>query len=130
MTWPWPKGTRKETNGDKYSRWDFVPVIVGIMIVLSVAAFASDWSRPTPTVSYVSLSEAAGTMGNTTLAGATTVVTSAAVRADSRIFLTAQDGILNAGLLGVGVKNVGSNFTIVSANVLDARQVAWIIVNP
>ena len=100
-------------------------VVVAFLAVLGVA---DEWTRPAPAAALV-LSEAGGTMGNTTLTGATTVVSTPAVKSDSRIFITSQDGLVNAGVTGIGVKNAGVNFTIVSANILDARQVAWIIVS-
>lgn len=62
--------------------------------------------------------------------GGTVTVSTTAVTASSRIFLTPQAGTLNIGIVGVSARNAGQDFTILSSAVLDARVVAWMIVEP
>jgi hypothetical protein len=69
-------------------------------------------------------------MGLATLvAGAVTVATTA-VTANSRIFLTAQNGTTNSGYLSVSARTAGTSFAIASSNAADVRQIAWIIFEP
>lgn len=70
-------------------------------------------------------------MGTATLNGTTGVVVSTtAVTATSRIFLTPQAGVTNAGFLSVLTRTAGTSFTIASSNATDARTVAWVIFDP
>lgn len=70
-------------------------------------------------------------MGTATLNGTTGVVVSTtAVTATSRIFLTPQAGVTNAGFLSVLTRTAGTSFTIASSNAADARTVAWMIIEP
>jgi hypothetical protein len=69
-------------------------------------------------------------MGVATLSAGSVVVSTTAVTANSRIHLTPQNGLTNAGFLAVTAKSAGTSFTIGSSNASDARQVAWIIFEP
>ena len=72
-----------------------------------------------------------GTMGKATLAAGTVVVNTSKVTANSRIFL--MDQTPNAGTPGtpyISSRTAGTSFTITSTNVLDASDVAWIIIEP
>lgn len=71
------------------------------------------------------------TMGTATLTAGTVVVSTTKVTASSRIFLTTNGGTLtNIGALYVSARSAGTSFTISSANILDASNVAWIILEP
>ena len=70
-------------------------------------------------------------MGVATLEGGKAVVATTAVTANSRIFLTINEG----GLLNVGVpyeaeRTAAKEFTIKSSNALDTSTVAWLILEP
>lgn len=71
------------------------------------------------------------TMGTATLVAGTVVVSTTKVTANSRIFLTTNGGtITNIGALYISARTAGTSFTITSANVLDASNVAWVIIEP
>lgn len=71
------------------------------------------------------------TMGTATLVGGTIVVSTTKVTANSRIFLTVNGGTLtNVGTVYVSARSAGASFTIMSVNILDTSNVAWIIVEP
>lgn len=111
----------------KYSRWDFVPTLIGLFFVLSIASVANDWNSPTATNVQAKFVDGS-TVGVATLSGASVVVKTTALTSQSRVLLTAYDSLLNAGDLAVTTINAGSNFTITSNNVLDARNVTWLVV--
>lgn len=73
-------------------------------------------------------------MGTATLVAGTVVVSTTAVTANSRIFLTAQS--LSIGLAGipqalaVSARTAGTSFTISSASASDASVIGWIIYEP
>jgi len=71
-------------------------------------------------------------MGVATLVGGTLVVSTTAVTANSRIFLTAQvlGTITVPAALAVSARTAATSFTILSSNVLDTSDVAWMIVEP
>ena len=69
-------------------------------------------------------------MGTATLTAGAVTVSTTAVTANSRIFLTAQSGTTNAGFLSVSTRTAGTSFAIASSNASDARTVAWMIVEP
>ncbi len=70
-------------------------------------------------------------MGVATLSAGTVVVNTTKVTANSRIFLTIDGGTLtNVGATYVSARTAGTSFTISSTNILDASNVAWIIVEP
>jgi Pectinesterase. len=69
-------------------------------------------------------------MGIATLVGGTVVVSTTAVTANSRIFLTNNNPSGTLGLLAVTARTPGTSFTIGSLNVLDTSDIAWIIVEP
>ena len=50
--------------------------------------------------------------------------------ADTIIFLTAQNGTLNLGALGVSARVFGVGFTVLSSNPLDTRRFAWMAIEP
>lgn len=71
------------------------------------------------------------TMGTATLSAGTVTVNTTAVTANSRIFLTVNGGTLtNVGSTYISARSAGTSFTITSTNVLDASNVAWIIIEP
>lgn len=71
------------------------------------------------------------TMGIATLVAGTVTVNTTKVTANSRIFLTIDGGTLtNVGATYVSARTAGTSFTISSTNVLDASNVAWIIIEP
>lgn len=71
------------------------------------------------------------TMGTATLSGGTIVVSTNKVTANSRIFITVNGGTLtNVGSTYVSARSAGTSFTISSTNILDASNVAWLIVEP
>jgi len=71
------------------------------------------------------------TMGTATLASGTVTVSTTKVTANSRIYLTINGGTLtNVGTPYISARSAGTNFTISSTNVLDASNVAWVIVEP
>lgn len=71
------------------------------------------------------------TMGTATLSAGTVTVNTTKVTANSRIFLTVNGGTLtNVGTVYISARSAGTSFTISSVNVLDASDVAWIIIEP
>jgi hypothetical protein len=71
------------------------------------------------------------TMGTATLVAGTVTVSTTKVTANSRIFLTVNGGTLtNIGSTYISARTAGTSFTISSTNILDASDVAWIIVEP
>lgn len=73
---------------------------------------------------------ASSTMGQVTLVGGTKVVSTTAVTANSRIFLTSDAPGGTIGFLSVSARVAGTSFTIQSSNALDTSNVSWIIVEP
>lgn len=72
----------------------------------------------------------AARMGTATLvAGAATVSTTAVV-ANSRIFVTSQVDGGTPGFLRVSTRSAGVSFTITSSSNTDTSTVAWVIVAP
>lgn len=70
-------------------------------------------------------------MGTGTLSGGTVVISTTAVTANSRIFLTDEGGtVTNLGSLYISARTAGASFTVSSTNVLDASTFAWIIFEP
>jgi hypothetical protein len=71
-------------------------------------------------------------MGTATLSAGTVVVSTTAVTANSRIFLTAQSlGTVTVGQgLAVSARSAGTSFTILSQSASDTSVVAWMIVEP
>lgn len=69
-------------------------------------------------------------MGISTMVGGTVVVSTTAVTASSRIMLTPQNTSGGAGSVSVSARTAGTSFTISSTNVLDTRDVAWVIFEP
>lgn len=68
-------------------------------------------------------------MGVATLSSGTVTVNTTKVTANSRIFLTAQDGTM-LGSPWVSARVAGTSFTITSTNLADTSNVAWMIVEP
>lgn len=60
----------------------------------------------------------------------TIVVSTTAVTANSRIFLTAQTTGAGPGALRVSARTAGTSFTITSDNAADTSTVAWMLVEP
>lgn len=70
-------------------------------------------------------------MGNGTMTSGKLVVSTTAVTANSRIFVTDQGGsVANVGSLYISARTPGVQFNISSTNILDASDVAWMIVEP
>lgn len=70
-------------------------------------------------------------MGTAVLVAGTVVVSTTAVTANSRIFLTSNaDGGTPASAVRVSARTAGTNFTITSPNALDTSTIAWIIFEP
>lgn len=73
---------------------------------------------------------AANASGTATLSGGTVTVSTSYVTAGSQIQLTYNGtSLVNAGIISVGTIVAGTSFVINSANILDANQVNWFIVN-
>lgn len=75
-------------------------------------------------------SAAASTVGQVTLVGGTKVVSTTAVTATSRIFLTSDAPGGTIGFLSVSARVAGTSFTILSSNALDTSDVSWLIIEP
>lgn len=70
-------------------------------------------------------------MGTATLVGGTVTVSTTAVTANSRIFLTVNGGTLtNVGSVYISARIAATSFTITSTNILDTSDVAWLLVEP
>lgn len=69
-------------------------------------------------------------MGVSTLVAGTIVVSTTAVTASSRIFLTCQTPGGTPGFLRVSARTAGTSFTILSSSGTDTSTVAWFIVEP
>jgi hypothetical protein len=67
-------------------------------------------------------------IGTATLASGVATVANTSVTANSRIFLTVQNGTATTGSVSVGTITAGTSFTIVSSNTGDATTVAYFIV--
>jgi hypothetical protein len=68
-------------------------------------------------------------MGVATLSAGSVVVSTTAVTANSRIFLTKNSGS-STGSLRVSARTAGTSFTITSSDAADTGTVAWMIVEP
>lgn len=71
-----------------------------------------------------------GRMGTVNLQAGTAVITTTAVTANSRIFLTSQVDTGTPGFLRVSSRTPGKNFTISSSSSQDSSTVSWIIFEP
>lgn len=69
-------------------------------------------------------------MGVATLSAGTVTVSTTAVTANSRIFLTAQTSGAAPGALRVSARTAGTSFTITSTSGTDTSQVAWLLIEP
>ncbi len=69
-------------------------------------------------------------MGIATLVGGTVTVSTTAVTANSRVFLTAQTNSGTPGAVSVSARTGGTSFTITSTSGTDTSDVAWLIVEP
>lgn len=69
-------------------------------------------------------------MGTSTLVGGTVTVSTTAVTANSRIFLTGQNSSGTHGELTVSARVAGTSFTITSSSGTDTRSVAWLLMEP
>ena len=69
-------------------------------------------------------------MGVDTLVAGSVVVNTAAITANSRIFLSGQNSAGVHGELTVSARTAGTSFTISSGNVADTRSIGWMIVEP
>jgi len=70
------------------------------------------------------------TMGSATLVAGTVTVSTTAVNANSRIFLTSQVDGGTPGFLRVSSRTAGTSFVITSGSATDTSTVAWIIIEP
>lgn len=71
-----------------------------------------------------------GKMGVATLVAGTVTVSNKSITTNSRIFLTPQNGVTNAGFVSVGSRVNAISFTITSSNNLDTRIIAYQIFEP
>lgn len=79
----------------------------------------------------LSVSEAAnGKQGIATMVAGTVTVANTSVTANSRIMLTPQNASGGAGSVSITARVVGTSFTIGSTNVLDTRDVAFLMLEP
>ena len=69
-------------------------------------------------------------MGTATLSGGAATVSTTAVTANSRIFLTSQSDGGTPGFLRVSARTAATSFTITSSSGSDTSVVAWMIVEP
>ncbi len=69
-------------------------------------------------------------MGVATLVAGAATVSTTAVTANSRIFLTPQSGGGTPGWVRVSARSAGSNFTITSSSGTDTSVIGWLIVEP
>lgn len=69
-------------------------------------------------------------MGISTLTAGSVVVSTTAVAANSRIFLTNNVNGGTAGFLRVSAISAGTSFTITSSSGTDTSQIAWLIIDP
>lgn len=69
-------------------------------------------------------------MGVVTLVAGTATVNTTAVTANSRIFLSNQDGGGTPGFIWISARTAATSFTITSASVVDTGSIAWMIVEP
>ncbi|MFJ8041220.1 hypothetical protein ACIRBX_12010 [Kitasatospora sp. NPDC096147] len=69
-------------------------------------------------------------LGTTALAAGTATVTTTAITATSRVFLTAQTPGGTPGALYVQTRTAGTSFTVKSTSSTDTSTVAWLIVDP
>lgn len=90
-----------------------------------------DWNGPLAKILGLQVVEGASgsRQGAATLVGGTVTVSTTAVTANSRIFLTAQDNNC-VGALKVSARSAGANFTISSPVITDTCLAAWIISEP
>lgn len=69
-------------------------------------------------------------MGTATLVAGTATVSTTAVTANSRVFLTAQTSGAAPGALRVSTRTAGTSFVITSTSGTDTSVVAWMLVEP
>lgn len=69
-------------------------------------------------------------MGTSTLSAGTVTVSTTAVTASSRIFLTSQSDGGTPGFQRVTARTAGTSFVITSSNAADTSTVAWMLVEP
>lgn len=69
-------------------------------------------------------------MGTATLTSGTVTVSTTAVTANSRIFLTPQAAAGTPGWLRVSARTAGTSFTVTSSSGSDASMFAWMLVEP
>lgn len=63
--------------------------------------------------------------GLATLVAGSATVAFPTISATSKIFVTAQSGLLNVGAVWVSARTTNTSFTITSTNVLDTRTIAY-----
>lgn len=68
--------------------------------------------------------------GVASVSSGTVTVNTSLVTANSLIFLSPLEGVLNVGILRVSARVAGTSFTILSSNVLMSGNVAWSIIEP
>jgi hypothetical protein len=80
----------------------------------------------------LSIPEANERMGIATLTAGTVTVSNTIVTATSRIFLTGQNlgTITVPAAYAISGRSVGTDFTILSSDLSDTSEVAWMIVEP
>lgn len=98
----------------------------------TITATSGDISLATLGQKFKIIEGGNASMGTVTLSGgATTTVSTTAITATSRIFLTSQSDGGTPGFLRVTARNAGTDFTITSSTgPLDTSIVAWILMEP
>lgn len=100
-------------------------------------AFSTLTGLPTTRAGY-GITDAVGTndkrivqtSGAATLVGGVATVTTAAVTANSMIFLSNSGAAGTLGILAVSARTPGTSFVITSLNVLDTSVVSWMLLEP
>lgn len=129
--------TDTHTSGSEDSHVDIATSNAGTRAAVFRAAKDGDISALTGSVIVATAGKGLkikegsdATMGTVNLAGGTAIVSTTAVTANSRIFLTAQVLGGTQGILRVGVVTAGTSFIVTSSNASDTSTVGWLIVEP
>jgi hypothetical protein len=138
-------GTKHGTaTTQKQSFWNATPIVqpantvaidtllvnTGLRASGGVALFDTDVKAGVVGKGYYIKEGTNATMGVATMVAGTVVVNTTKVTATSRIMLTPQNASGTAGSVSVSARTAGTSFTILSTNILDTRDVAWIIFEP
>lgn len=106
---------------------------MGFRVFVAIPTDIRDWTRYLRNIvhEFLKIEDGANRyMGVATLVAGTVTVSNTKVRDNSRIFLSGQNSSGTHGELTVSDRTEGTSFTITSASATDARDVAWMIVDP